>query len=975
MSHGNRKRITRDRLQDDYDDDDYDSQDPGGEQDDDGMSGSPRSSEDTESYHHVLRRDVREFHDFQRYRRASRQRRRISHHNDDMDVQALEDVDVENPDVQRQLLQSLATPSQHASPSNDHGSSKNEDRRLSSRNPTMSSVSDEANSETAAAPIAPIDWNALTTVQQDSRRMSYGDYSRDEFVELIRRGQVNGMILGSSSSHSPTQVSGPGSYERPDPDASYHEDDQQHMAVEETLNNGNDVTIISATSPEDGISTLAQQEVDDTVPGKAVSQQSIVKSIKQECKRVGWKMGMRLPQSLRTLGKQCISTRHSYYRVVNRQRRQIAMDMFPCVSCGLPLSVHRAASLCKLSQQEVVRTSHEVNGHQHCDTCGHAVSAHRDTIRRITPTKSVPVSLTTMAMVGTKIPSENIRSNNVVGTMARSIEPIVASTLGPKTSHKVEAVAEVPVVTHGTPVRSTRVRVPASRFSPSPDDDDDDYDDDDDDDNDDKGEDGDDDGPRDKPSYRHAGTECILSYEEIVALCKTTRDYITPCSICGALPKQHKHAPDEGRKEVKSSESRYKMPPRTEFPTFRDPNNEDMKDPRLFFRTFMRKCDYHRVPESHYKQVLVACMPTDLLSAWVEDNIVNTSCTWEEAMDNFTTTHSDPQLQSQLVQQLDTLHMKSYERSSEYFEHYITLMNRLGYPLTSADRIIDCERGLTTPLRAKVAEFKALQQVVLGRAFEYESITALKNAVAVLEKGFATQASKVDGRGKKRDDHRQHDRGYKRKHAHVNAVHPATKKQVSFAPAIAEEHPSKRGGKASKAIDHVNSIQSNNKPSVNRGGATNRGGHRRPSIRGRPSLGRPGISTSNTCWKCGQVGHVKSECTNTQPSISAVSATSNNRVPVSRLRRAVTVKSAALGNKTFESVLLDSGSQLSAVSDSVVKLHRIPIIPPLPNEPQHLMLADKSKSVQRIGHVMLPVTVQFHHWWNSSCTLLTHTTI
>ena len=275
MSHGNRKRITRDRLQDDYDDDDYDSQDPGGEQDDDGMSGSPRSSEDTESYHHVLRRDVREFHDFQRYRRASRQRRRISHHNDDMDVQALEDVDVENPDVQRQLLQSLATPSQHASPSNDHGSSKNEDRRLSSRNPTMSSVSDEANSETAAAPIAPIDWNALTTVQQDSRRMSYGDYSRDEFVELIRRGQVNGMILGSSSSHSPTQVSGPGSYERPDPDASYHEDDQQHMAVEETLNNGNDVTIISATSPVDGISTRSQQEVDDTVVTREGSESAV----------------------------------------------------------------------------------------------------------------------------------------------------------------------------------------------------------------------------------------------------------------------------------------------------------------------------------------------------------------------------------------------------------------------------------------------------------------------------------------------------------------------------------------------------------------------------------------------------------------------------------------------------------------------------------------------------------------------------
>ena len=100
------------------------------------------------------------------------------------------------------------------------------------------------------------------------------------------------------------------------------------------------------------------------------------------------------------------------------------------------------------------------------------------------------------------------------------------------------------------------------------------------------------------------------------------------------------------------------MPSKDQFPIFRDPSEEDMRDPRLFFRKLLRRCQFHNVPKEYYvRKVLVACMPNDPLAQWVEDNIILADLSWDEAMVLFTVIHTDTQLENQLLDRLAKLSM------------------------------------------------------------------------------------------------------------------------------------------------------------------------------------------------------------------------------------------------------------------------------------------------------------------------------
>ena len=135
--------------------------------------------------------------------------------------------------------------------------------------------------------------------------------------------------------------------------------------------------------------------------------------------------------------------------------------------------------------------------------------------------------------------------------------------------------------------------------------------------------------------------------------------------------------PDQHRKEHEVKDikvNQFKMPAREQFPIFRDPMDDDMRDPRLFFRKLVRRIRYHEVPPNRYLSLLVTCMPDDILAAWVEDNIVKQQLSWVDSMELFTAKQTDTNLESQLVSQLAAIRMYANERSYKYIKHYTTFI-------------------------------------------------------------------------------------------------------------------------------------------------------------------------------------------------------------------------------------------------------------------------------------------------------------
>ena len=76
-----------------------------------------------------------------------------------------------------------------------------------------------------------------------------------------------------------------------------------------------------------------------------------------------------------------------------------------------------------------------------------------------------------------------------------------------------------------------------------------------------------------------------------------------------------------------------------------------------------------------------------------------------------------------------------------------------------------------------------------------------------------------------------------------------------------------------------------------------------------------------------------------------------------RMRRCLYITSTAMPGS--HAVLVDSGAQFSAAALRLVQRHRVPMCRPQPSEPQLLAMAERTKTVRRIGTVTLAVVVHF----------------
>ena len=77
-----------------------------------------------------------------------------------------------------------------------------------------------------------------------------------------------------------------------------------------------------------------------------------------------------------------------------------------------------------------------------------------------------------------------------------------------------------------------------------------------------------------------------------------------------------------------------------DLPLFRDPNNAEMKEPRVFLRALKRVFEANSVDPSMWETLLVLAMPTDAEQTW-EANLKDKCLLWAQVCALFTAEYED----------------------------------------------------------------------------------------------------------------------------------------------------------------------------------------------------------------------------------------------------------------------------------------------------------------------------------------------
>jgi len=342
-----------------------------------------------------------------------------------------------------------------------------------------------------------------------------------------------------------------------------------------------------------------------------------------------------------------------------------------------------------------------------------------------------------------------------------------------------------------------------------------------------------------------------------------------------------------------------------------------------------------------------------------------------------------------LVRKLADIKMYGTERSYKYIERYTTLLNRLGYSVKAHDRVVECERGLTAPLRSKLAEFKASQHASTGLPYECKSIMHLRDLVAILEKGQVALPGKDGGTNPR----------YKYNNSNNNEKTKYPKRRYDEMMTIAPTPDTPTAPKVStikKDTNHTNNHNRNNNKRVsfnvssvtptktkwpNATKSTKYAHNNNNNKKVLPPCSHCGLTNHPTadchypegCKTCGKQGHRYYNCpTLTKPSPPNMYAINNMSVQPQPEEDGVD-RSIQLNNMSYSrvgitspnggtvttNVLLDTGAQLSAINANIVKRNRLYIHPIKASDPQSLSLASAGQYVKRLGYVSIPLIIVF----------------
>jgi hypothetical protein len=365
---------------------------------------------------------------------------------------------------------------------------------------------------------------------------------------------------------------------------------------------------------------------------------------------------------------------------------------------------------------------------------------------------------------------------------------------------------------------------------------------------------------------------CKFTFDDYVRMSKDPGDMLQPCieESCPARRKDH---------AKQTSESRFKMPGRECFPTFRDPRDKLMSDPHEFLSKLDRQLKLYSVPSDRYGVVLISCLRDRIMQEWVETNIVATCHTWEDVKLRFKLKYDDPEIKNQLMSQLENCLQRTDERVYEYTERYHALVVRIssGATVDTQMNIITCERGFVPALRAEISKFRSLKaQERQDKNFEFGTLAELYQVAATLETGLAPRTGRYRAFAAANDVRKRARDGKRR--ARVNQV-GSTEKAERASPSVNKIEISATG----KPVN-VNKKHRTRKsgPVPTRSGGPSQGGHaggnrmpdRRASTGSMGAAGSAGNAQSRggaaaaaaatpftgRCFKCDKVGHRAADC-------------------------------------------------------------------------------------------------------------------
>ncbi len=426
------------------------------------------------------------------------------------------------------------------------------------------------------------------------------------------------------------------------------------------------------------------------------------------------------------------------------------------------------------------------------------------------------------------------------------------------------------------------------------------------------------------------------------------------------------------------SESR-KVIGKKDLPLFKDPNNAEMREPRVFLRALKRVFDANSVDPSMWETLLVLAMPTDAEQTWVEANLKDKFLMWKQVCDLFIAEYEDKGRRDRIMKQLENRTAGKSERVQKYMHDMMRLATEANVSHEDAFVVSLAERGLPQAVRQQLRQIRGSRADTINllatmhsddqefseklkRAAEqtdYASLSLLTQAAVAAEKTIADAGA----RNQPAPTHTARSRRSKskRKHGADSADdeedEPAPKaRKLEAAPGGPTNVGKKHKGGAKK--QHKGGQKGKPKPMVKRDHSTNecytchKTGHHSDDC----------FQNRTKCVLCGEAGHLKKECSKYRPPRSralcvprAMSASCVRREVGSRL----IVTSPLLNDYVLADVTADSGAEFSAISRNLVERYNLKVVRPPHDEPQKLGGVTEDMAVNRVGFVSLPVTVHF----------------
>lgn len=309
------------------------------------------------------------------------------------------------------------------------------------------------------------------------------------------------------------------------------------------------------------------------------------------------------------------------------------------------------------------------------------------------------------------------------------------------------------------------------------------------------------------------------------------------------------------------------MPNRENFPTFRDPKDEEMRDPHEFTTKLNRALDLHGVPERHRGRVLLSCITDRVMAEDVERTIVNVSTDYKQMVEKFKEKFHDPTMRNKWLVELRQCKMAFRERAYEYSERFQALVVRVSgnFPIDNPITIEMCESGYIPAIREKLASYRARMTESTGHPYMFPNLAKLYEEASKAEtmaRPGNTGSGNV-GRGK-----RKHNGKYGEAAVHHAASAAATPTSSTATVNKIEINESGKPVNVNKKHKSKQSRPFTQSPNVPpRGGMSFRGGRGGFNNRGGGSSNRGENNNSRGGYNNGHRGGMSSSLDSIKPSL------------------------------------------------------------------------------------------------------------